>query len=190
MLVVWAGNYIELRIDDAVGAVASPRRRLLRGFLVGIFAGGYPTGLDNVESSMGGQLMGMMVLPLAFIPGYSIAWLLKKFNLLRVPPEVELEGLDLAEFGQDFYPEFERVPEVVIEPDGREVDGAPVLLDAYWQTNGKPTTPVGAGSRKGAGRCSMPSVDEWSEDIAGFWTYGPEGSTGTWFSPCSVSPSC
>jgi hypothetical protein len=22
--------------------------------------------------------------------------------------------------------------------------------------------------------------DEWSEDIAGFWTYGPEGSTGTW----------
>jgi hypothetical protein len=22
--------------------------------------------------------------------------------------------------------------------------------------------------------------DEWSEDIAGFWTFGPEGSTGTW----------
>jgi hypothetical protein len=22
--------------------------------------------------------------------------------------------------------------------------------------------------------------DEWSEDIAGFWTFGPEGSTGTY----------
>ena len=22
--------------------------------------------------------------------------------------------------------------------------------------------------------------DEWSEDIAGFWTYGPAESTGTW----------
>ena len=152
ILAVWAGNYIErkLRIDDAVGAVAVHGVCGFYGaFLVGIFAGGYPTGLANVESSMGGQLMGMMAfLPLAFIPGYSIAWLLKRFNLLRVPPEVELEGLDLAEFGQDFYPEFERVPEVIIEPDGREVDGAPVLLDAYWQANGKAATPVGAGSEE------------------------------------------
>ena len=117
MLAVWSGNYIErkLRIDDAVGAVAVHGVCGFYGvFLVGIFAGGYPTGLANVESSMGGQLMGMLAfLPLAFIPGYSIAWLLKRFNLLRVPPEVELEGLDLAEFGQDFYPEFERVPEVI-----------------------------------------------------------------------------
>jgi ammonium transporter, Amt family len=152
MLAVWSGNYIEkrLRIDDAVGAVAVHGVCGFYGvFLVGIFAGGYPTGLNNVESSMGGQLMGMMAfLPLAFIPGYTISWVLKRFNLLRVPPEVELEGLDLAEFGQDFYPEFERVPEVVIEPDGREVDAAPVLLDAYWQTNGKPATPVGAGTEE------------------------------------------
>jgi hypothetical protein len=113
-------------------------------FLVGIFAGGYPTGLANVESSMGGQLMGIMAfIPLAFLPGYFASWILKKFNLLRVPPEVELEGLDMAEFQQDFYPEFERVPEIIIEPDGREVDGAPVLLDAYWQTNGR--APAGAG---------------------------------------------
>ena len=62
-----------------------------------------------------------------------------------MPAEVELEGLDLAEFGQDFYPEFERVTEIIIEPDGREVDGAPILLDAYWQTNGKAETPVGTG---------------------------------------------
>ena len=92
--------------------------------------------------------MGMLAfLPLAFIPGYVVSWILKKLNLLRVPAEVELEGLDLAEFGQDFYPEFERVPETVVEPDGREVDAAPVLLDAYWQTNGRAETPVGTQER-------------------------------------------
>ena len=37
---------------------------------VGIFAAGYPTGLNNVESSIGGQLMGMMTfLPLGFLSG-------------------------------------------------------------------------------------------------------------------------
>jgi Amt family ammonium transporter len=152
MLAVWAGNYIEkkLRLDDAVGAVAVHGVCGFYGvFLVGIFAGGYPTGLANVESSMGGQLMGIMTfIPLAFIPGYVFSWILKKMNLLRVPPEVELEGLDMAEFGMDFYPEFERVPEIIIEPDGREVEGAPVLLDAYWQTNGKPAAPVGVGSEE------------------------------------------
>jgi ammonium transporter, Amt family len=146
MVAVWSGNYIEkkLRIDDAVGAVAVHGVCGFYGvLLVGIFAGGYPTGINNVESSFGGQLMGMLAfLPLAFLPGYAASWVLKKFNLLRVPPEVELEGLDLAEFGQDFFPEFERVPETLLEPDGREVEAAPVLLESYWSTNGRPATPV------------------------------------------------
>src|ERR671919_696922 len=125
MVAVWSGNYIErkLRVDDAVGAVAVHGVCGFYGvLLVGIFAGGYPTGINQIESSFGGQLMGM----LAFLPGYVVSWILKKLNLLRVPPEVELEGLDLAEFGQDFFPEFERVSEVVVEPDGREVEAAPV----------------------------------------------------------------
>jgi ammonia channel protein AmtB len=147
MVAVWSGNYIEkkLRIDDAVGAVAVHGVCGFYGvLLVGIFAGGYPTGINNIETSLGGQLMGMMAfLPLAFLPGYVIAWALKKANLLRVPPEVELEGLDMAEFQADFFPEFERVPEVIVEPDGTEVEAAPVLLDAYWQTNGRPKTPAG-----------------------------------------------
>ena len=89
--------------------------------------------------------MGMLAfLPLAFLPGYVLSWILKKFNLLRVPPEVELEGLDLAEFRQDFYPEFERVPEVIVMPDGQEVEAPQVLLEAYQSTNGKPTTRVEA----------------------------------------------
>src|ERR687896_687080 len=76
MLAVWAGGYIEkrLRIDDAVGAVAVHR---VCGFfgvlLVGIFAGGFPTGVNNVPSSLGGQLMGMLAFfPLAFLPGYIV----------------------------------------------------------------------------------------------------------------------
>ena len=84
--------------------------------------------------------MGMMAfLPLAFLPGYIVSWLLKKANLLRVPPEVELEGLDMAEFQQDFFPEFERVPESIVLPTGEEVESAPVLLDAFSQVNGRGT---------------------------------------------------
>ena len=140
MLAVWAGGWIErkLRVDDAVGAVAVHGVCGFYGvFLVGIFAGGFPTGLNNVESSFGGQLMGMLAFfPLAFLPGYIASWILKYFNLLRVPPEVELEGLDMAEFQQDFFPEFERVPETIVLPTGEEVEAAPVLLDAFSQANG------------------------------------------------------
>ena len=141
MLAVYSGTWIEhkLRVDDAVGAVAVHGVCGFYGvFLVGIFAGGYPTGINNVESSFGGQLVGMLTfLPLAFLPGYGVSWILKKANLLRVPPEVELEGLDMAEFQQDFFPEFERVPETIVLPTGEEVESAPVLIDSFAQvTNG------------------------------------------------------
>src|SRR5215207_8967136 len=142
MLAVWSGTWIErkLRVDDAVGAVAVHGVCGFYGvFLVGIFAGGFPTGLNNVESSFGGQLIGMLAFfPLAFLPGYIASWILKYFNLLRVPPEVELEGLDMAEFQQDFFPEFERVPETIVLPTGEEVDSATILLDDFARvtTNG------------------------------------------------------
>ena len=147
MACVWVGTWIEkkLRIDDAVGAVAVHGFCGFYGvFLVGIFAGGYPTGINNIDSSIGGQLMGILTfVPLGFLPGYVMSWILKKTNLLRVPPEVELEGLDLAEFQQDFYPEFERVPEVIVGPDGEELEAAPILLDGYGTvTAGRPTTRV------------------------------------------------
>jgi ammonium transporter, Amt family len=142
-LAVYAGNFMEkrLRVDDAVGAVAVHG---VAGFwsplAVGLFAAGYPTGLNNLDSSLTGQLYGMMVfLPLGFFGGYIPAWILKKTNLLRVPPEVELEGLDMAEFQADFFPEFDRPPEVIVLPDGTEVASAPVLLEGYLDlmaTNG------------------------------------------------------
>ena len=40
-------------------------------------------------------------------------------NLLRVPPEVELAGLDAAEYRPDIHvPEFALGEDLVIEPDG------------------------------------------------------------------------
>jgi ammonium transporter, Amt family len=154
-LAVYAGNFIEkrLRIDDAVGAVAVHG---VCGFwsplAVGLFAAGYPTGLNNIDSSLTGQLYGMMIfLPLGFFGGYIPSWLLKRFNLLRVPPEVELEGLDMAEFQADFYPEFGQPPEVVVEPDGTEVPSAAILLEAYGEvvTNGAGAGRVPVGPRGG-----------------------------------------
>ena len=48
--------------------------------------------------------------------------MLKKLNLLRVPPEVELDGLDIAEYEPDIHvPEFAHAEDLVIEPDGTRV---------------------------------------------------------------------
>jgi Amt family ammonium transporter len=150
-LAVYAGGFIEkrVRVDDAVGAVAVHG---VCGFwsplAVGLFAAGYPTGINNINSSLGAQLYGMACfLPLGFLSGYVASAILRKANLMRVPPEVELEGLDMAEFQTDFYPEFDRPPEVIVEPDGREVPSEPILVEGYQQvTNGK--VPVGAGAEK------------------------------------------
>jgi hypothetical protein len=119
---------------------------------VGVFAAGYPTGLNNVDSSIGGQLMGMATfLPLGFLSGWAAAYVLKKLNVLRVPVEVEIEGLDLAEYETDFYPEHGRAPETIIEPDGAVVPSAAVIpaeLEAILLASGNgngagPRAPVG-----------------------------------------------
>ena len=55
------------------------------------------------------------------------SWILKKLNILRVPPEVEIEGLDLAEYETDFYPEHGRDPERIVEPDGAFVESDAVI---------------------------------------------------------------
>jgi ammonia channel protein AmtB len=134
-LAVYAGGLIErrFRVDDAVGAVAVHGVCGFYGIIaVGVFASGFPTGVNNVDSSFGGQLMGLMTfLPLGFFGGYVPAMLLRRAGLLRVPPEVEVEGLDFAEFHQDFFPEFDRPPETIVLASGEEVDATPVLLEAY-----------------------------------------------------------
>ena len=126
-----------MRVDDAVGAVAVHGVAGFLGLLwVGIFAAGYPTGLNNVESSIGGQLMGMMTfLPLGFLSGWIASYVLKRLNLLRVPPEVELEGLDLVEYGTLVYPEMGVIKEQIIEPDGTL--GETATVTQYVLTNGR-----------------------------------------------------
>jgi Amt family ammonium transporter len=134
-MVVYAGNWIEknMRVDDAVGAVAVHGVAGFLGMLwVGVFAAGYPTGVNNVDSSIGGQLMGMATfLPLGFLTGYYMSWVMKKLNILRVPPEVELMGLDVAEYEPNLYlPEVAAAEEQIVEPDGTSVTAVTVLTAA------------------------------------------------------------
>ncbi len=124
MLVVWVGNWIEtkMRVDDVVGAVAVHGFAGFLGILwVGVFAAGYPTGINNVESSIGGQLIGLATfVPLGFLTGWFASWVLKKLNLLRVPPEVEVDGLDNAEYEYDIHvPEFAHAEDLSSSRTGR-----------------------------------------------------------------------
>jgi ammonia channel protein AmtB len=139
-LAFYAGQWIEIkaRVDDAVGAVAVHGVAGFLGMLwVGVFAAGYPTGINNVDSSLGGQLMGMATfLPLGFLSGWVASYILRRLNLLRVPAIVELEGLDMAEYERDVHPEHARLPERIVEPDGLIVEAAPVLVEDAAQLNG------------------------------------------------------
>jgi ammonia channel protein AmtB len=118
-----------MRVDDAVGAVAVHGVAGFLGVLwVGIFAAGYPTGINNVESSLGGQLIGIATfLPLGFLSGWGASWLLKKANVLRVPPDVEIEGLDLVEYGTLVYPETTVASERLVDADGTLVETAEIM---------------------------------------------------------------
>ena len=73
-MAVWVGNWIEtkMRVDDVVGAVAVHGFSGFMGIIwVGIFAAGYPTGLNNVDSSIWGQLIGLATfVPLGFLSGW------------------------------------------------------------------------------------------------------------------------
>lgn len=97
-------------VDDAVGAFAvHGMTGTISGILPGIFAAGYIAQDGQPAINLGGQIGGVLIsaLVLGFIPGYGVSWLLKKANLLRVPEEVEVEGLDITELGVHAYPEKE-----------------------------------------------------------------------------------
>jgi len=106
------GKFVEkCGIDDAVGAVAVHGWCGFLGVvLVGIFAAGYPNVPEgSPDISFTGQLMGAVIMAvLGFVPGYAISLLLKKMDMLRVPPKVEAAGLDLVEIPA--VPYGERVP--------------------------------------------------------------------------------
>ena len=110
VLVVYAGGWIERRRASTTRSARSPCTACA-GFLgmlwVGIFAAGYPTGINNVESLDRRPAHGHGDVPAARLPAAATArrGCSSRLNLLRVPPEVELEGLDIAEYGTLVYPE-------------------------------------------------------------------------------------
>ena len=100
----------KLGIDDAVGAVTVHGTIGLYGMiLLGVFAAGYPSlqGAEGVPTiSLWGQVVGSIVFfLLGFVPGYVVSWILKKFDMLRIPENVEIAGLDVVKIPAMAYPE-------------------------------------------------------------------------------------
>lgn len=108
MLGVWCAYrlhyWVERRfkIDDAVGAVAVHGYCGAIGVIVaGFVLWGYPTTPAGVETEYApitpwGQLAGAVIMfgVLGFVPCYLLTLVLKKLNVLRIPREVEIAGLD------------------------------------------------------------------------------------------------
>ena len=98
-------------IDDPVGAISSHG---VAG-VWGVMAAGIFANRDGVRGALhcGWELLGTQALggvALAVL-AFGISWVFfkvaGKFLPMRVPPEVELEGLDLSETGVIGYPEFQ-----------------------------------------------------------------------------------
>ncbi len=121
-------HWVERRfkIDDAVGAVAVHGYAGFFGVIVcGFVLWGYPAAAPTFgdygarEASIAlfttpeglpqinpvGQILGAIIMfwVLGFLPCYVLARVLQYFNMLRVPREVELAGLDTHQLG-DAYP--------------------------------------------------------------------------------------
>ncbi|MEM9146199.1 MAG: ammonium transporter, partial [Pseudomonadota bacterium] len=94
------------KIDDAVGAVSVHGFAGAFGVVAfGIFGAGYPNG-DYPDTNLMGQIVGAISMGLlGFIPGYVVSLGLKAAGLLRIPEEVEIMGMDLAEIPVCAYPE-------------------------------------------------------------------------------------
>jgi Amt family ammonium transporter len=153
VLAVYSGNWIEkkMRVDDVVGAVAVHGVSGFLGiFWVGIFAAGYPTGINNVDSSIGGQLIGIATfVPLGFLTGWVSSFVLKKLGVLRVPPEVEIAGLDPVEYEPDIYmPQHAPAPDLIVEPDGARVPAEPVVLASLPGATVRPREPAEGGAER------------------------------------------
>jgi len=110
----------KLKVDDPVGAVSVHGVCGAWGMIgLGLFADGtYGDGLNNVAGTVKGLFYGGtsqflaevvgVVVNFVFVFGlmYAFFRLLNKVVPLRVPAEVELEGLDRYEVGVEAYPDF------------------------------------------------------------------------------------
>lgn len=91
----------KLKIDDPVGAIS------VHG-VVGIW-GLLAVCLTNSDASLGAQLLGIgAIFAWVFVASLVVWSLIKLLIGLRVSEEEEYEGVDIAEFGMEAYPEFTR----------------------------------------------------------------------------------
>jgi Amt family ammonium transporter len=150
-LVVYSvAMFDRLGIDDPCGAISVHGMNGAWGVLaVGLFADGtYGIGWNGVgaTSTHGvrglfygdvGQLGAQMFhIVIGFIWAWGITWLIfsiaKNFMKIRVSPEVELEGLDMSEFGVLAYPDFvlHHSPAGHVATDAEPIgNGAPQTVD-------------------------------------------------------------
>jgi Amt family ammonium transporter len=126
VLVVYSVAFFDrMGIDDPCGAISVHGMNGAWGVLaVGLFADGtYGAGWNGVGGlggthgvrglfyGDGGQLVAQVFhVVVGFIWAWGITWVIftiaKNFMQIRVSPEVELEGLDMPEFGVLAYPDF------------------------------------------------------------------------------------
>lgn len=93
----------KFKIDDAVGAVAVHGYAGFYGvWIAGFVLWGYPASMnpDYALITPWGQFIGAVIMfgVLGFIPAYIMSLILNAMGVLRIPPRVELAGLDLAEY--------------------------------------------------------------------------------------------
>jgi ammonia channel protein AmtB len=91
------------KIDDAVGAVAVHGYAGWFGVVIaGFVLWGYPSSMnpDYAPITPWGQFIGAWIMfgVLGFFPAWILAGVLKAFGVLRIPPRVELAGLDISEY--------------------------------------------------------------------------------------------
>ncbi len=90
------------KIDDAVGAIAVHGYGGFIGLvLAGFILWGYPSSPDPTFATISpwGNFAGAVIMfgVLGFLPTYVVCLILKAFGMLRIPREVEIAGLDIAE---------------------------------------------------------------------------------------------
>ena len=133
---VWFFDHVA-HVDDPCGAISVHGVNGAWGVIsVGLFADGtYGSGWNGVAGNVKGLFYdghwGQLAAQLAHVVvGFAWAWgvvwiiftVAKRFMKIRVSPEVELEGLDVPEFGVLAYPDFV----LATESFGHHTDVAPV----------------------------------------------------------------
>ena len=92
----------KFKIDDAVGAVAVHGYAGFVGLIIcGFVLWGYPSSPYEGYAAINplGQFIGAVIMffVLGFLPGFVISKILHAMGMLRIPPEVEILGLDNVE---------------------------------------------------------------------------------------------